>query len=528
MQAISYGFSLPASAEEGQISLLPQVGQAYIYLNAGWQSFSGVPIYDFEVNHIVTINDEDISSYVINRSLKLNNILSSKTDTCSFIVEDLSHTLDIAEGMEIEIWYRLALGDTFDLIFGGEVNKCPKSELASGQTTFEYAVSGTDFRKRLNRKLAIETYSAEYAGDIIKDLIDSYYAGEFTYDDVLTGDLITTISFNYKPVADCIAELAKLIGYDWYVDYNKGIHFFSSDTNAAPYQLDETSVTGHYKDLKIAVDKSQLRNRIFIRGGYYSSNLYTDEQVADGKATGFLLQYPPKSPITVYVGGIAKTCGIDNIDTTGFDFVVNYKEKLIKNLDLATLGATTVLKVTYTYDIEVLTQDDDFTSQAAVAAVEENDGIYEFVITDDTINSLQLAHDRAWSELNRYSSAVISGSFLTDQYGYQAGQLLTLDMPTWEYQKDYLIQKVTAQMRNDGKLFYNISFATSTKGLTEFLKALWEQGTKVIVRENETIHDLGVFTESMVLSETIDYTTEHISTYVYNNATSMWNLAEWS
>jgi hypothetical protein len=346
---------------------------------------------------------------------------------------------------------------------------------------------------------------------------------------------MTYVSFNYKNLAECIKEICKLTGYDWYVDYDKDVHFFSYETNVAPYRLTESLLTtGNYTNLSISTDKSQLKNKITVRGGVYLSELFTDEQTSTGIEVSFSVRYTPRSPISVYVdsgaGYVAKTLGIDSIDTSGKDFVVNVNEKVVKNLDHAKLTDGHKIKITYKYEIQVLTEDTDDISIELMKEIEGGTGEYETIINDTKIQTLEAAHDRAAAELDEYANPMIKGSFTTDQHGYRSGQLLEIALPTWGYNESYLIQSVTSKLLETNKFSYTVQFATSLKGLTQFLAELFDRGNTIIVRSNETLHDLARVKEETItlLPAAITYEERDAAVYLYDAADAIYGEAYYS
>lgn len=477
----SFDVNEPSDTSVGKGWYNPDIGQVYLRIGGSWIPFAGgepAPLRE----GTIFIRGADKSPYVKRHTLKITDNLTSKVDVCSFIYEDRDGDFKPQQGDQVVVF------DGTEKIFGGLILSAPQTQI--GIQKYAYAVKATDYSQYLKKFRAVQSYTQQTAGYIIKDLIDTYIK-EITYDNVLEGPTIEYISWNYESVYGCIEELAKLTGYDWYVDYNLDLHFFSTETNIAPYTITDDATTGQYNGLTIKIDKSQLRNRVYVRGGYYLSNLYTQEIEADGEQLDFILAYTPYSPITVYVNGVAKTLGIDNVDETGYDFLVNRTEKNVKNLDHALLGAGDVFKATYKYKVPILVRLDDGDSQAAVRAIEGGEGIYEGpIIVDETIETIEAARDRASAELRQYANPLVTGSFETEDQGYRSGQLLTLNILSRGFSGDYLIQSVTKSSLGIGRFTYSVEFATRLKGLTEFLIELLKRGRKIIERDDEVLDEL--------------------------------------
>lgn len=504
------GWWTPEDPETGKGWVNNKTGTAYIYLAGKWIPFAGSsPWTEYFQGFIVLINGNDRTQYVKARSLRITDVLTSQVDTCSFIFDDIAGTEKPDIGQDVTIYFE----DSDTKIFGGNIQSMPQNQISPW--IYTYSVKCTDYSRGLNKKLVVETYEDKTCGYIIADIV-SKYCPEFTTANVQAGLEISFIAFNYKTVNECLKNLANLTKYDWYVDYDKDIHFFVKGTETAPYELNETATSGRFKDLTIEVDKTQLKNRVYVRGGFYLSDLYTQYISADGKQLSFLLAYTPYEPMSVYVGGVQKTSGIDNIDKTGKDFVVNVNEKTIKNLDYALIGAGVEFKVTYKYKIPILFVADDEISQAAMVAIEGGDGIYEDLITDSTIETLDAARERAAAELLDYSNPIIDGEFSTDQYGYRSGQLLTVNIPSRDINSQYIIQSVTKTAIGGGQFTYTIKFATKLKGLIDFLIYLINAGKEISTREDEVIDEfLQKREEALVITDNDPTFEEATPPFVY-------------
>lgn len=479
----------PTAVYTGRIWIKPSTMQMYMRLGSAWIPFAGAPNGVTFKSITVMIDNVDSTSMIVKGSLSIDDVLTQEANTCSFTLLDTDGLHKPSIGQEVFVFLKQNDSATPVLLFAGRITDCPQSRV--GRQVYEYDISCIDYTQDLQRNLVTETFASHTAGAIIKDIIAEYAPMIGTYY-IQDGATIDYISFNYKFPDECITELAELMGYDWYVDYEKNLHFFAPTTNAAPYSLTDDVSDGEYKDLSITVCKTDLKNKQVIRGGYEYSELFTEEQVADGTQTSFNLKYEPYTPITVYVnsgaGYVEHTLGIDNIDTSGKDFVVNVAEKNIKNLDHAALTAGHLMKVTYKYKIPVFSQVEDHDSIELMQEYEGGDGIYEGeLIVDDTIETKAVARQRGKAELDMYSNPLIEGSFTTIQHGYRSGQLLTVNIPSRAINSTYLIRDVSINSHGNGLIEYNITFATRLKGLTSFLIGLYDNGRKTFERTDEIL-----------------------------------------
>lgn len=481
---------------QGQCVIDPVTGQVWAYLGGQWSPFTGGDPFVFENPLSVFIGGNIRNEHIKYNSLKSVNHITNKIDTCTFIMWDYGDTaVRPIVGQQVDI-FKFGANTK---VFGGEIaNFQQEQEIIGNHTRFIWKVNCTDFTKRLHKRLVLETYTNQKAGDIIKDIISKYFS-EFSTINVEDGPTISSISFNYIYADDAIRKIAKYAKYDWYVDYVKDIHFFLPATNYAPYTLTEdVSTSGNFCDLKFKQDKSRYRNTILLQAGFELTPVTDDIQVADGERTNFNIAFEPYSPVLAYVdtgsGFVQKTVGIDNIDNSGFDFVVNQTEKALKNLDLAKLNSGDILKITYNKKVKLIVSDTDATSINDIQAREGGDGIYEYKLKDKTIETLDAARERLDAEIEDFKDPIISGSFYTDQFGYLSGQILQVDLPNWGYgSATFKVQSVALQVItnpgvDDRAYLKNIvTFAPIKEGWNEFILGIYNNSSnnEIVVKGDE-------------------------------------------
>jgi len=491
----------------GKMWIKPSQGLSFLYIVDKWCQITMGPATTYNDLITLIVRGKNQTHNMVGKMTK-RDILESETDTCQFEYENIDGAYKPAQGDEVLFFRRLTPSSTPVKFFTGRIESAPQSLLGHELGKYKYKVKCIDYGADLNKRLVIESYTNTLAGDIIKDLIDKY-GDDFSCENVQDGPLISYISWNYKPLSKCLKEICKLTGglYSYYIDMDRDIHFFLNETNTSPHELNETTEDGaKYKNLVIEYDKSQLRNRILVRGGYYLSDDYTQEIKADGKQTDFLLAHKPQvaksGSVEVYVNGVAKTLGVDDLHFEGYDFVLNYQSKVIKNLDLAKLSDTDVFKAIYRYDVPILTRVDNTDSIDAVKAIEGGNGIYEYIIVDSTISTPQQAMDRGLAELEKFSMPVLRGNFITNEHGYRSGQWLTVNLPTRAVNSIYLITEVKAySVKNI--LEYQVKFANvKSKNLINLLTNLIDAKDEVIVRPNEALNELQANIETLTITET--------------------------
>jgi hypothetical protein len=304
-----------------------------------------------------------------------------------------------------------------------------------------------------------------------------------------TGADVGRFAVSFKPAAEAIDRLAKQIGWTWWVDSTRDVHFHpvSATTVTAPFSITETSA--NHEGFSASPDVSQLANRVYVRGGKEKSASQTEEQYGDGLKTVFFTKESPRSigpylyDVAIFVdtgaGYNGKTYGIANRDDpASYEFLLNAEEGYITNGTHAVLGATDKLKVVYTYLKPVLIRQDNVASQAAMQAFQPGtDGIFEHVIIDSNITSSSVARSYAASHLASYGNAVVTVTFTTSQEGLQAGQTITIDKPSHGISSTYLIQRISRTQVYGSTWLFSVTCASTVLGIVELFALLLERDT---------------------------------------------------
>lgn len=128
--------------------------------------------------------------------------------------------------------------------------------------------------------------------------------------------IISYMAFNYIQPSKAFQKMAQLFQWQWYVDENKDIHFFSKFTDPAPFNLTDTG--GNYvpRSLVIKRNADQLRNSIYVRGGEYQGSAINDDlsHQVDGTNKLFKLAYK-YTDYSLTVAGTSRAVGVENLDS---------------------------------------------------------------------------------------------------------------------------------------------------------------------------------------------------------------------
>ena len=149
----------------------------------------------------------------------------------------LLHTTDVNVGDTVEV----RVDDS--TIAKGKVTKIVTERKHHRKTV--YCIGRTDiFYREVILDNDYRVYANQDAGAIVKDLVDHYFSGVLTSNnvDTTTGTTINRIDGYGKTVGDVIEELAERAGCCFYVDNSDDVHFFVEGAESTGLTINESDV----------------------------------------------------------------------------------------------------------------------------------------------------------------------------------------------------------------------------------------------------------------------------------------------
>lgn len=424
------------------------------------------------MNLIVKIGGVDKSEVIDWPSFTIEDNIDEQPDICSFSIQKhTGQTYSPSVNDEVEVF------DDLTKIFGGRILSIYNS--INGDVS-EFSVTCKDYTSELDRILVTDSFSSITVGEIIEYICDHYLTG-VTYENVACSVQVSKIVFNKMSVSKCISELAKLVNYNWYIDYNKDIHFFVKNTEVAPFAIGDDSTDIIADSLSLENDLSQLRNVVIIRGGEkIATNLRSKNHTGDGVQKTFNTDYKFANKPIVTVGGVSKTVGTENLDTTGFDCYWDYNQKYVR-FDVSPADSSAIILSGYPL-IPIIAQVEDLASISKY-------GRFEFAKTDKTIKSSDEAKLYGEAQLNAYGNSIREGSFRTYTSGAKSGQAISINISSLGVAEIFVIQRVTLVMISRTKGEWSVELATlKTIGIIQFLQnQLLNDNKKVDYNEDDVL-----------------------------------------
>ena len=334
--------------------------------------------------------------------------------------------------------------------------------------------------------------------------------GSFTFTNVLEGLTFDDFRSSYKKPTEIMQKLADQNLFNWYIDYDRDIHFFSTETNNAPFSLNNTS--NNFSDLKISTTAEKIVNRQTVRGANETSSNKTDQSIpGDGKRREWVLRNKFRN-LTVLIdtsgtGTFAtSSVGIDFLDAeTTSAYFSNYNAQSVRAAaSTSTPPVNSVIRFRYNEIVPIITQSKDNVSINNLRSILGNDGIFDGrEIVDRNIKTRVEAEARAKIETDKWSNPIIEATFVTNYEGLRSGQLISIEDTTSgrNISQNFLIQKVTQSPVSTNVNKYTVKCASTVFGIMELLQKLLRDSSNIEVDENETIFNVETSNEIVTLTE---------------------------
>lgn len=417
---------------------------------------------------VLTINSVDRTSRVLLGSINIQQALTSAVDTLDFTMRLPAGASGEVPDFAQEVIVTL---DGSRLFAGIVTGTNPTLDWGTNELLVD--VAAQDYQFQLTRTLVVNAWVSQTAGAIVQSILTEAGAPfGITAGTIEAGPVLEAYAVDYEEAGQAITRLAEAIGFEWYVDYSKALHFFSplSGATAAPWNLTipsaPSAASAPVENLRAPRDGTQYRNAITLRGAQSISDLRSDARTSSGVEREYVTSFPLVVPgtLTVTVNGVPQTVGVTGEDDPSlYQWMVAYSGRQ-DNLAtiVATTGTTTpasghavVMQYRYYSQVIVQAQDDD-----AILAR----GRFEHVIIREEIDTRQYASVVAQAELARWSRPADVIGYRTTRPGLRAGMRQRVTVPQLSIDAEYLIRTVRINVgpyAPDGLAFQSAGYALS-------------------------------------------------------------------
>ena len=379
-------------------------------------------------------------------------------------------------GEEVEIF------DEATKIFGGYVVEAERK--IDGKVK-RYEIICKDYQYALDRRLVSKIYSADYAGNTVKSIISDFTTG-FTTTNVETGVTVDKITFNYSAISKAIQDLADRVGFDWYVDQNKDIHFFNPEGQFAPFELNDEGGNFYWNSIQFNTNINNIKNFVTVRGGMEALGAITDKRKGDGQRRIFDIGYEYTN-FTVKKDNVVQTLGKDGVDDSEtVDVLYNPSNHTIIFREDNKPADGIIVEWSGNAVRPVIVADGNYNSIAAY-------GRFDFMFIDKSITTTTEARQRVQVELKKFEADTNELVFITNKNGLKVGQRIRLNSNYWGIDKWFTIKRILLKVRdpNAAEKEYIVNCSGSEViGIVDILSKLLvdNQIKQIVVNQYEVVN----------------------------------------
>lgn len=338
----------------------------------------------------LTVNgvDRTATNELVAGTLVIHQILGSQVDTAAFDLFPPSSWRPVNAnagaqpqvGQSVLVEVQNGTGQPYIPIFGGTISAVNEVKVVPGKIRWE--CSCVDYTNLLTRVLVNKTYIGWTVSDIVRDIVRQYAPQIIV--DANVQDALTVIdkqTFAYQYTLDIIDALAQIVGYAYYVDASKVLHFYDPDTTQASTNS-ITDTSQNFENLAIEPQLNQVRNRVFVQGGDALSALTSEQYDANGQTVSFPLKHDnvlaqlAASGVSPFmtIDGVQQRVGLAGIvDESNFagGFILDATKGEVRT-PIGTTAVADGSRIIFAYQwlVPVGLERESTASQAAVAALE--------------------------------------------------------------------------------------------------------------------------------------------------------------
>lgn len=433
------------------------------------------------------------NTVLVDSNWSISSKLNART-TLSMTVVDLGTLTSINEGDSVEVY------NDSTLIFSGIIYSVRAYEAIPN--VLYYDLSVVDNSALADKRLIIGIAEDMTAGDIVRALVLPILAEEGVTEGIIQDGITVSKSvFNYIKCSESLDQLKDITGFNWKIDNERKLNFFSRDTNVAPFTLDSSvSHSGFEKNSTMG----NYRNRQYVRGSQGETAIQSLEKPSpkpDGDTRTFTMRFPLAKKPSIFVNSVQVSendIGVNGLDT-GKKWYFSYSSNTISQDNAETpLSSTDVLEVTYTGLRKLFLKVDNGVEIADRKGKETGtSGVYETIANEAAIKTTEQAIQYANGLIQKYGEISDTINFTTTVAGLEAGQLLRVQKPLFGIDSSFLIESVNIAAWGGEEIEYQVTAldGASIGGWETFFKEIIRDNRDFTISEDEVIIVINTFQE---------------------------------
>jgi hypothetical protein len=313
-----------------------------------------------------------------------------------------------------------------------------------------HQISCVDNHYFVDKRVYAKGFLQEKTGNIVKQLVDDILHEEgIWYDEnSIQSGTPTSILFNYDYCNNVMEKLVERSGYVWWIDNDKKICFQDPTTVRNPNTITESIIKRN--SLRIENDRSKFRNLQYIKGAMELSEEKTTIVKFDGTNTNFTMTLPLGELISIRVkyleDGLWHVMPPEDIGKKNEDEIKPFMWAQGDNsisVDRMWIKENEEIEFKYRGQIPIIGLSTNQRQIEELKALEGGSGKVEHIETEPELIGALAAIQSANAKNQKYGRLdQMSLFFTTLKPGYDAGELVPVDLPEEGIHEDFLIESV--------------------------------------------------------------------------------------
>lgn len=514
---------LPFQADAFQPTAFQTVESPYVYPN-------DLVYLSLKINGVEMMGYLDLEL----ETVKYTSVLTKQYDTCTFKL------FNVPTSVSITNWQEVIILDVSSRLFAGVITQVEPSQ--SGVIyDVNYFITCVDYSKLLETAVVQATkYTNKTDTYIINDLFTEYLPEINTSTYVSELGTIPSVVFGRRLLKDALNFICGLTGADWYVDYDKNLHYFKSEDTSASFSFSDDPdlwTTFPYYGLVKIDDGSGIFNVVEVVGGNYRSADETIYLSGTGQSARIILPFKYQAPtgqtsiqvwrndgtegtpiwtaMTVKVGYIGELAGAND--------VLYYFQEAVLEQTSNWPNLPNAVKLTGQHEIPLRTR---VRNQASIELF--NREIQSFYI-DTSIVDKTVAQLKGKQLLIESSLGKQTYAWNCEKRGLRSGITVGMKNTTMGIDTSYLIQRVGMEIGIGGAVSVTVEAGNYNADLIDILLSLKRLSMpSEPYREDEVLDVLlSSSIEEIELGDEVVSISRHTGTYSKWDDGSNWGFAKW-
>lgn len=396
----------------------------------------------------------------------------------------------------------LELKNGSEIIFKGIVSGLKKFDPYDTKQVLMITIEGKDYSAIADKRVIAQVLSAVKAEDAITNYILPILAEEGITAGTIDADFtINRDVWRYFKVSECLDRLADCqVGYYWYIDFNKKLHFLNVNSASIVTLNDSTN----YTNMVAYRDMDTYRNTQYLITPDSRTVSQPNEVCspqADGSTRTFMTRYPiAEEPTLSYTNDVtvvtptwvninAADVGVNGFDD-GMKWYWSYNSNTLTQADTETvLPAKGAIRATYIGLRKAVIKVTNETAIDDRKIKEGNSGIYEEVQELLDMDDFYEACKYCRNLLTKYCDIADKIEFDTHDSKFVRGYRILFDSVFFLTQAYYLIDSIIVTQETPVLCKYSITAfdSTSIGQWEKYFYDLYKNQRKVVLNADEIL-----------------------------------------